>query len=460
MRLGLIQTPFLNLRNRPFQKFLLNRLAHNLPPGLEQEDERALPEYEAANTQGFLAHPDAKWWFGSGGMPDFANPAAADWWNGLQRPLYQQGVAFFKNDDGEYLPEDARSAAGMDGCEYHNLYGFYYGRAQFAGAAAARERPLIYARSVWAGSQRYPALFLGDQKPTRQGMQNSLRAGLNLSLAGFAYWTADVFGLDGKTTPELHMRYAQYALFSPIARYFWRPPEIDDTRLPWSHGPQVEANFRQYCELRYRLLPYLVTLAWQAYLSGLPILRPLMLEFQEDPRLAEVADQFLLGDRLMFCPVLQSGARARRIRLPEGAWHDFWSDQSWLGPVEIDYPAPLDHLPVLARGGTILPMGPILQSIPDDHRFTTLQLHLWPPYPAALTFYDDDGRSSDYQHGAYTRTEIRARFRWRAAGPAGLRRPGRVPRRPGRAPDRVRGAPFSQTQAGAGERPGDPRLEL
>ena len=138
VRLGLIQTPFLNLRNRPFQKFLLNRLAHNLPPGLEQDDERALPEYEAAQAQGFLAHPDAKWWFGSGGMPDFANPRAAGWWNGLQRPLYDQGVAFFKNDDGEYLPEDARSAAGMDGCEYHNLYGFYYGRAQFAGAAAAR----------------------------------------------------------------------------------------------------------------------------------------------------------------------------------------------------------------------------------------------------------------------------------------------------------------------------------
>ncbi len=178
--------------------------------------------------------------------------------------------------------------------------------------------------------------------------------------------------------------------------------------MPWSHGLHVEANFRQYCELRYRLLPYLVTLAWQAYLTGLPIVRPLMLEFQEDPRLAEVADQFLLGDRLMFCPVLQSGVRSRRILLPEGAWHDFWSDMSWLGPVEINYPAPLDCLPVLARGSTILPMGPILQSIPDDHRFTSLQLHLWPPYPAMLTFYDDDGNSSAYQSGAYTQTEITA----------------------------------------------------
>jgi alpha-glucosidase len=103
-----------------------------------------------------------------------------------------------------------------------------------------------------------------------------------------------------------------------------------------------------------------------------------------------------------------SGRRSRRILLPEGAWYDFWSDQSWLGPVEIDYPAPLDRLPLLARGGAILPLGPNLQSILDDHRFTSLQLHLWPPYPARLTFYDDDGRSSAYQNGACSQTEITA----------------------------------------------------
>ena len=419
LRLGLIITPFLNQRQRPFQKKLLNALAHNLPLGLEGDDERALLEYEEAKARGYLAHEDARWWFGVGGMPDFANPAAATWWNEKMRPLYEQGISFFKNDDGEYLPDDAHSASGMDGREYHNLYGFFYGKALYegcskVGAKSAGDlpyRPLIYARSVWAGSQRYPALFLGDQKPTYTGIRSTLRAGLNLSMLGFAYWTADVFGLDGRTTEEMHMRYAQWALLVPVARYFYRPPRVDDTRFPWSHGAQAEANFRKYTELRYRLLPYYTALGWQAYQSGLPVMRPLALEFQDQADLAGVDDQVMLGENLMLCPVVEAGAMQRRIALPPGVWHDFWSQQSWMGGLtsQIDYPAPMDRLPILVRGGTILPLGPVLQNISDSHRFDQLQLHLWPPYPAEGWLFDDDGCTQAYQKGAFSRTHITAK---------------------------------------------------
>jgi alpha-glucosidase (family GH31 glycosyl hydrolase) len=297
----------------------------------------------------------------------------------------------------------------MEGQEYHNLYGFYYGRAMFEGMLGQGRRGLIYARTGWIGSQRYPALFLGDQAPSFECMRSTLRAGLNLGLMGFAHWTADVFGLAGKTTAETHMRYAQWALMSPVARYFWRPPEIDDTRFPWSHGEEAEANFRKYTELRYRLLPYFTVLAWEAQQSGLPMLRPLMLEFQEDRDLAGVEDQALLGAGLMICPVLEAGATQRRIRLPQGTWHDFWTQESWQGPGEIAYAAPLDRLPMLARGGTILPMGPVLQSIPDDHRFDEVQFHLWPPYPASGVLYEDDGASLDYTRGAWSITRLRAK---------------------------------------------------
>lgn len=413
VRLGLIFTPFVNHRRRPGQRRFLHALARNLPVGLEHDDERALPEYAYARSHGYLAHPNARWWFGAGGMLDFTNPAAAEWWNSLLAPLYAQGVSFFKNDDGEYLPRDARSATGLSGREYHNLYGFYYGRAIYAGMLALDDRrPFIYARSVWVGSQRYPALFLGDQKPTFDHIRATLRAGLNLSLLGFAHWTPDVFGLDGPTTPELHRRYAQYALLAPIARYFWRPTAVDDTRLPWSHGPANEANFRRYAQLRYQLLPYYAQLAWEAHLTGLPVVRPLLLHFPGDPRLADVADQVLLGEALLLAPVLAPGDPAtglalRRIVLPAGAvWHDFWSSRTFAGGGEIDYPAPADCLPLLVRGGTVLPMGPILSCVPTGHRFDTLSLLCWPPYPARLVFYDDDGHTRAYERGAFTTTTV------------------------------------------------------
>jgi len=407
VRLGLILTPFLNRRNRPFQRLLLHALAHNRPAGTLFSDERDLPGYAEARERGYLAHPRARWWFGSGGVVDFTNPAAADWWNGRLRPLYEQGVTFFKNDDGEHLPLQARSALGMDGREYHNLYGFFYGRALYEGMARLDDRrPVVYGRSVWAGSQRYPAMFLGDQKPSYKHMRAALRAGLNLGLLGFAHWTADIFGLDGKTTPETHQRCAQWALFCPVARYFWRPAGVDNTRFPWSHNPDVEANFRTYAQLRYRLLPYLYRLAWESYRSGLPPVRPLVLEFPDDARFADMADQFMLGDSLLLAPVLESGAVRRRVLLPAGTWHDFWSGSTFEGGGQIEYDAPLHRLPLLVRGGTVLPMGPELPCIPDDHRFDHLFLHLWPPYPAEGLLYDDDGCSRAYQRGAFSLTRF------------------------------------------------------
>lgn len=409
VRLGLILTPFVNHRINPVQRNVLGRAAQNIPAGEFGHDDRDLEGYRQAKTAGYLAHPNAPWWLGIGGMVDFTNPAAARWWHDRLSHLYAQGVAFFKNDDGEYLPFDATSALGLTGREYHNLYGFYYSRAMYAGMEGLdNRRGFVYARSLWAGSQRFPAMFLGDQKPTFEHLRATLRAGLNLSLMGVAYWTPDVFGLDGPTTPEMHMRYAQWALLAPVARYFWRPPHIDGTRFPWSHGAVAEANFRALTEWRYRLLPYYVALGWQAYLTGVPLMRPMLMEFQDEPRLAEVDDQAMLGEALLLAPVVQAGAVSRRVELPAGVWHDFWSAQVYHGGGQVEYPAPLDRLPILVRGGSIVPLGPVMQNIPAGHTFDTLELHLYPPYPARGVIYDDDGLTRAYQQGAFSRTDLRA----------------------------------------------------
>ena len=413
VHLGLIITSYLNNRNLPFQKWVLNLFGKNVTPGLEGDDERALDEYEEAKTKGYLAHENARWWFGSGGMLDFTNPEAVAWWRSKIQALLGYGADFIKNDAGEDLPDDAHSSNGMDGREYHNIYGLYYGKATYEREPTPGQtepRPIIYSRTGWIGSQRYPALFLGDQQATFEGIKRGLLAGLNLSMGGFSYWGADVFGLSGKTTPEVHMRYAQWALMTPVARYFVRPEKIDNTRFPWSHNKNVQANFRKYAELRMQLLPYYNTLAHISYQDGLPIMRPMVMEFPDDPALAGVDDQIMLGPGLMICPITVAGATTRKIVLPEGTWHDFWSENSWQGGATIKYIAKPDCLPILVKGGTILPMGPVLTNISANHVFDRLEFHLWPPFPSEGIFFDDDGRTTAYQKGFFSTTKITAQL--------------------------------------------------
>lgn len=407
IKTGLIFTPFENNRNLPLQKRALNLIYHNLPGEAHRDDERDLPGYTEALTKGYFAHPNTRWWFGSGGMIDFTHPDACHWWGSRLKPLYDQGIAFFKNDDGEYLPDDSKAFIGMDGREYHNLYGFYYGRAIAEGMGQLdNRRPLIYGRSVWAGSQRYPALFLGDQKPNFRNIRRTMRAGLNMSLMGFAYWTADIFGLGGKTTPETHIRYAQWALFNPIARYFWRPPHIDPTRFPWSHNMDVEENFRFYTNLRYHLLPTYQNLAWEAHLTGIPIIRPLILEFNE-LTLADVDDQFMLGSALMFTPVCNSRVQERQVVLPEGTWYDFWSTKEWSGKQVIDVAAPLDRLPIFIRGGQIVTTSPEVIENTAQYQTQQYQFDIYPPFPAETVLFEDDGLTTDYLKGDYGLTRLR-----------------------------------------------------
>ncbi|MEW6264909.1 MAG: TIM-barrel domain-containing protein [Thermodesulfobacteriota bacterium] len=402
VKLGLIYTPYINKGGLPLFKILARLYAKNAPDGVPFFSVDAATEvFGQAQTLGFLAHPNVTWWLGRGGAMDFTNPAAVEWWFNLQKPLLDEGVYFFKNDGGEYLPPKSKSFKGLEPDEYHNLYGFYYAKALYEKLQKhhGRERALIFSRTTWAGQQRYPAVFLGDQTPEFKHIAATMRCGLNMSLAGFAYWGADVFGLYRRPRPELHRRYSQWTLFNPIARYFSAPdvPERD----PWGLDQECEGNFRRHVELRLRLRPHYYRLAYLAYTQGLPLIRPLCLEFQDDPEAGPIWSQAMIGEALMIAPVLKPGPAHRATYFPEGKWYSWWDDRPYQGAGWHKVEIASDQVPLFVRGGCPLLLSPVLQFIPHDHSFSELEIHYYPPWEGKTFLYEDDGLTLDYQQGAF-----------------------------------------------------------
>ena len=339
---------------------------------------------------------------------DFTNPAARAWWQDQHRPWLRAGVAVFKTDFGEGVPKDAHAFNGMTGRELHNLFPLLYNAAVHEVITQETGRPgMVWGRSGWAGTQRYPAQWGGDSKTDVWSMASSLRGGLSLALSAPGLWAHDIGGFYGPPpSPELYIRWAQFGLLSPLARAHGTTP-----REPWEFGSEALAIFRRYAKLRTRLNPYLYTMAWKTHERGLPMLRPLVLEFPADPIAGQIDDAYLLGADLLVAPIFSESREpvARRLYLPAGEWVDFWTDERITGGRYITRIAALDTIPVYARAGAILPLGPERSFIGDEAPDTlTLEVYVATdggvggvrrePEPACVV-WDADGTATDlYLH--------------------------------------------------------------
>jgi len=225
-----------------------------------------------------------------------------------------------------------------------------------------------------------------------------LRSALSFGMSGFPFYSHDIGGFSGIPSPELYVRWAQFGLFSSHARCHGEPP-----REPGAYGEQAETIFRQYTELRYRLMPYIYSQAVECGRTSLPMVRALVLEFQDDPVAAMITDQYMFGRHILVAPILDE-TNTRRVYLPSGTWMDYWTKDTLQGPCWLSIEASLDILPLYIQSGAILPFGPLSQFV-DEKPLDPLTLEIYTPssrgeftifdpnLPELEVNYDFDGHS-------------------------------------------------------------------
>ncbi len=402
------------------------KLVAIIDPGIKQDP--TYPVYQSGLAGGhFCTLPDGKpviapVWPGDCAFPDFTSPAARAWWGEQYRPLIEAGLAGFWNDMNEpgvfasagdrTLPEVTRHSMegrGGDHREAHNLYGMLMARASQEGLLklAPERRPVVITRAGWAGVQRYATSWTADNQSTWASYRLTIPLVMGLGLSGLAFTGPDTGGFIGTCDGELFTRWVQMSAFMP---FFRAHAEINaPDQEPWSYGEPYLTIVRRFIELRYELLPYLYTAVWQMHRFGWPMVRPLAWGVADaDASLWDVDDAFLCGDALLVAPILEAGAQERAVRLPPGAWYDFWTNAIVRGPETRAF-APLELVPLYVRAGSVLILGesgPCVEA--REQKF--IRLHVYPQLEdgsADSWLYEDAGEGLAYQQGAYRLSRLR-----------------------------------------------------
>jgi alpha-glucosidase len=331
---------------------------------------------------------------------DFSNPDVRAWYAEHSQPLLKDGVSGWWNDEGE--------------ATYTTFY--HWNEAELAAFQQGRpgERFWSLNRSFSPGMVRLGAnVWTGDVKTRWDLFQTTCTDLLNYSVAGAPFSGCDIGGFmplkgDPDLSPELLSRWMEAGTFFPIMRT--HSDNKVTPHFPWLFGPDAQTAITKAIDLRYRLIPYYYSLAYETHETGMPMMRPLIMDFPDDVKVANVSDQWTMGPSLMVAPIQQQGATSRSVYLPEGRWFPFESTTAQDGGQTVTAMAKLDEIPVFVRAGTILPLGPVVQST-SEMPGGPLDLQVYPGKDAAFTFVEDDGSSTDYLKGVFRKTT----FTWNDA---------------------------------------------
>jgi alpha-glucosidase len=353
-------------------------------------------------------------------FPDFSRPAARAWWGSLYADLLNAGVAGIWNDMNEpaifdtptgTMPLDVRhdnEGEPTDHREIHNVYGMLMTRSTYEGLLKLRpnERPFILSRASFAGGQRYSALWPGDNVSDWTALRQSIPTLLGMGLSGFPFVGVDIGGFAEAPTAELFTRWLQTGVFYPFMRTHTTFGTPDQE--PWSYGTEHEAINRRAIELRYELLPTIYSVMHETSETGIPAMRPLMLEYPDDGRTYGMDDQFFFGSDLLIAPVLREGTTQRSVYLPAGDWFDYWTGQQYAGGKSIDVPVTLSSIPIFVRGGAFIFAQPVVQHT-GEMPGQMLKVAVFPIASSERWLYEDSGNGFDYRRGVFARRRFAAR---------------------------------------------------
>lgn len=320
------------------------------------------------------------------------------WWLDSSEPL-----DFYGEDQGPML-EGALTALG-NGTRYANSYPFFETLAIYEGQRATtdKQRVFILTRSAFFGQQRHAATsWSGDIAPSFDSLRRQIPAGLNYSMSGLPYWTTDIGGFQGgdpndPAYQEVFVRWFQYGTFCPI----FRTHGARNTNELWSYGPRAQEVLTSYDKLRYRLLPYIYSIAWRVTSEGYTPMRALVIDFPADRNALDIPDEFMFGPALLVNPVTHAGATSRAVYLPAGTtWYDFWTGASFKGGQTTTAHAPLETMPLYVRAGSIIPMGPELQYT-SERPADPIELRIYAGADGQFTIYEDDGTTYRYEKGEH-----------------------------------------------------------
>jgi len=286
---------------------------------------------------------------------DFSNPKTVDWYQDKIAGLLKQGVSVIKVDFGEAAPETGIYASGRTGFYEHNLYPLRYNKAVADITEEITGDAIIWARSAWAGSQRYPLHWGGDAANTNTAMASTLRAGLSMGLSGFSFWSHDIGGFVNPTPEELYRRWAPFGMLTSHSRCHGTPP-----KEPWAYGKEFQDEFRKSVDLKYTLMPYIYEQAKECAEKGLPMMRALFIEYPDDPGAWLVDDEYLFGRDILVAPLFEAVA-ARNVYLPGGEWIDYQSGKSYSPGWHSIEPGGIPIV-MLVRKGAVIPHIKLAQS--------------------------------------------------------------------------------------------------